>query len=181
MMLGVLMGGPMHGYGLKAGRGYKIRKEFGINDGQLYPTLNKLEAEGLIEKEVIHQEGAPSKHRYKITDKGKKDFLLWLESSDGEDHSFKFDFIRKDLFFTRCTFIQYLDKEKAINKINLQIEIAEKAIENLLSARQDMIERGLDSLSVKIVEYGIKKEKMRIEWLKDFSDEARKKTGGRKK
>ncbi len=41
-----------HGYKLKANHLSKLRMEFGINDGQLYPTLKKLENEGLIKKEV---------------------------------------------------------------------------------------------------------------------------------
>ena len=125
------MNGPLHGYKLRSNNTNKVLNEFGINDGQLYPALKKLEGEGLIEKEVVTQRGAPNKNRYRITGDGREEFLKWLASCDGEEHAFRYDFIRKDPFFTRVTFIQNLDKERALEKVRWQIETTEKTIQGL--------------------------------------------------
>ena len=63
MILGSLMEVPNYGYLIKTKFFKKVFSDFGINDGQLYPTLNKLEKEGLIRKEVIYQEGSPNRHK----------------------------------------------------------------------------------------------------------------------
>ena len=50
LILGSLMERPFHGYDLKSNFFKKIFKDFGINDGQLYPALKKLNQEGLIKR-----------------------------------------------------------------------------------------------------------------------------------
>ncbi len=171
MILGTLMNKSTHGYKLKLSHTNKIRREFGINDGQLYPALKKLEKEGLIDKEVVYQEGAPNRHKYSITEKGREEFMGWLTGNEGESHAFRYDFIRKDPFFTRCTFISFLDRETAVKKVEWQIDTEKKAIEDLVFARQGMVELGLESWKVKILEFGIKKEEARLEWLEEFLEE----------
>ena len=46
MILGSLMFRCSHGYDLKSQVTQKMNREFGINDGQLYPTLKNLEEDG---------------------------------------------------------------------------------------------------------------------------------------
>ena len=89
MILGSLMERPVYGYQLKSGHFKKIFGEFGINHGQLYPLLKKMEREGAIEKIVEFREGAPNRHVYHITPAGREEFLQWLEASDGEEHSYR--------------------------------------------------------------------------------------------
>ena len=171
MILGSLMNKSSHGYKLKSIHTSKLQKDFGINDGQLYPALKKMESEGLIEKEVIHQDGSPNRHNYSITDKGRKEFMEWLAGNDGEEHAFRYDFIRKDPFFTRATFINFLDRETAVKKVEWQIAAERKAIEDLKAARQGMLDLGLEGWKVKILEFGIRKEEARLEWLEEFLEE----------
>ena len=170
-ILGAINNRPAHGYDLKNGPFKKALVDFGINDGQLYPTLKKLEKEGLIQKRIEQQEGAPNKHTYSITAKGREDFMKWLESSDGEERSFRYDFVRNDIFFTRCNFIRYLDRDKAIEKMKRHKKIIEETIIDFQKARDDMSERVVDPFRIKIIEYGIKNQKARLEWLEEFLEE----------
>ena len=74
-ILGVLMEQPTHGYSIKKHLLETFSKNLGINDGQLYPALTKLERRGWIHKEVIK---APRiRHQYRITPDGEKAFLHW--------------------------------------------------------------------------------------------------------
>jgi len=130
-----------------------------------------MESDGLIDKEVIYQEGSPNRHNYSITEKGREEFLNWLAGNEGEEHAFKYDFIRKDPFFTRCTFINFLDRDTAVKKVEWQIETEKSAIEDLAAARQVMLDLKLESWKIKILEFGIKKEQARLEWLKEFLEE----------
>lgn len=174
IILGFLMEESSHGYLLRTGGMKKMFGDFGINDGQLYPTLKKLEQEGLVIKNVQHQEGAPSRHIYTVTGEGRQVFLEWLASDEGEDRSFRYDFFRKDLFFMRCNYIRYLDKQQAAEKIEQQIKTVEGSIADLNGARQSMVKKKVDPLRISILEYGIRSQETRLAWLKDFLQEVMK-------
>lgn len=180
MILGALMENPVHGYEIKTKFFKKLFSDFGINDGQLYPTLGKLEKDGLVKKEVVQQEGTPNRHKYSITDDGRRHMTEWLESSDGEERSFRYEFVRKDNFFLRCNFIRHVDKKKAVEKVERQIGVVSDTIADFERARETMIGRGVDPLRVKILEYGIRNQQARLDWLKDFLKEL-KKQGKKKK
>ncbi|MGE5404040.1 MAG: PadR family transcriptional regulator [Candidatus Saccharibacteria bacterium] len=171
IILGFLMEESSHGYLLRAGGMKKMFGDFGINDGQLYPTLKKLEQEGLVSKEIQHQEGAPSRHIYTVTEEGRQEFLDWLASDEGEERSFRYDFFRKDLFFMRCNYIRYLDKPLAVAKIEQQIKTVENTIADLDQARQSMVKKRVDPLRISILEYGIRSQETRLAWLRDFMSE----------
>jgi len=174
LILGNLMFSCSHGYEMKSQMVQKMNREFGINDGQLYPTLKKLEEEGLVVKTIEHQDGAPSRHIYTITDKGQADFRQWLESSEGEDRAFRYDFFRKDLFCVKSNFLHFLKKEKAIEKIQLQMETVKNTIADLKTARSHMVERKVDPLHIKVWEYGVMNHETRLQWLNEFLQEVRK-------
>lgn len=104
-ILGLLSWKPSTGYDLK-----KVFEESSVmywsgNNNQIYKSLVQLLDEGLVTNEVLHQESAPSKKLYAITDKGaaalkewvlsvpelpefKKTFLVqlaWADQLDGEE------------------------------------------------------------------------------------------------
>ena len=174
MIMGALIDCSLHGYDMKKKVFKKGFGDFGINDGQLYPLLKKLEKEGLIHKEVVQQEGMPNRHKYSLTKEGRRDFQEWLESSEGEERSIRYEFMRKDVFVVRCNYIRRLEKSKAVEKMESQMEIVERTIKDFLWARQRMIEKKVDPYRIKILEYGIKKQEARLEWLREFLEEIKK-------
>lgn len=66
--------------------GYEIKKIFQStpfiywsgNNNQIYKAFAELLDEGFVAKEVRHQEGAPSKNLYTITDAGRQELHRWL-------------------------------------------------------------------------------------------------------
>ncbi len=67
--------------------GYEITKkvkeltngQLSLTEGALYPTLHKLEAEGLLSADVEHIDNRPRKY-YSLTKTGKKEAAVRLES-----------------------------------------------------------------------------------------------------
>ncbi len=176
MILGSLMERPLHGYLLKTEAFRRVFSEFGVNDNQIYPTLKKLEHDGLIRKKIERFGGRPDRHVYSITAQGKKEFLKWLESGEGEERSFRYEFFRSDVFFIRCNFIRHLDGPRAAEKIRTQMRTVSETISDLKAAHADMTRRGVDPLHVSILEYGIKTQETRLAWLEDFLKLVRKNT-----
>ncbi|WP_282937373.1 PadR family transcriptional regulator [Paenibacillus sp. RC67] len=79
-ILGLLMGSSMSGYDIKQQFEELLSYFFDASFGTIYPTLSKMEKEGLITKESIEQQGKPNKNMYTITEKGKEQFQHYLDS-----------------------------------------------------------------------------------------------------
>lgn len=162
-VLGILMQGPAHGYRIKKLFAPFIAKD-GLNDGQLYPVLTQLEREKLVSKETVHQRKSPSKNIYKITERGREEFVQWLTGPGDEDDPVKYDFYMQYSFLLKCTFFEHLPKRVRTTKLKKQIEMALRKIDEYRLMRQDMSERGLQAYKLKIVDFGIELERLKIRW-----------------
>lgn len=73
VILGILMGAPLHGYMIKhAIEGSYGDRYFKLSNSALYPALARLEKDGYIEGKRELQEAVPDKKVYHITENGKK-------------------------------------------------------------------------------------------------------------
>jgi PadR family transcriptional regulator, regulatory protein PadR len=72
LVLGALKDGPLHGYRIaqtiKAGSNGALK----LGDNQIYPTLHRLERDGLVASEWQPQEGKPPRKVYNLTEEGHK-------------------------------------------------------------------------------------------------------------
>ncbi|NLW44099.1 MAG: PadR family transcriptional regulator [Syntrophomonadaceae bacterium] len=168
-ILGLLMERPYYGYQLKSEAFKKVFGDFGINDGQLYPTLNKLEQEGLLTKTVEIQLGAPNRHIYTITEKGRDEFMRWLTAGDAKQNTVRYDFLRKDPFLIRCNYLRYIKRTDTLKLINEEINAVQAAINDFSRARDAMIKKKIDPVRISILEYGIRIKETRLEWLRNLT------------
>jgi DNA-binding PadR family transcriptional regulator len=82
VILGILKNKPLHGYEIK----HIIEKHMGdwtnIAFGSIYFALNMLNKEGYVEQDTVEKVGnRPSRSIYKITEKGRKEFLNLLRKT----------------------------------------------------------------------------------------------------
>ena len=181
-LLGVLMQCPGHGYRIKKIFAPFISRD-GLNDGQVYPILPRLEKEGLVRKELVLQEKSPNKNIYHITELGRERFLEWLTGSEGEAGPVKYDFFTQYSFLMKCNFFEHLSRDERIRKLQSQIETAtEKAAEYRL-VREEMRMKELDDYKLKIIDFGIESQALKIRWVEGLlrdelaNGSARPKTG----
>jgi len=171
MILGCLMEFPTYGYSMLK----SIYRDFyghgpGVNDGQLYNTLAKMEREGLITKKTVPQERLPNKKLIYITGKGKHEFLLWLRSAKNEQAGARYDFFNEYRFLNKCNFFNHLPATESAAKLQAQLEEAEKSLESLLVARWSMVRKKVAGHRIKILDYGIETQKTRIRWLQEYQE-----------
>jgi DNA-binding PadR family transcriptional regulator len=76
-ILGLLAGGPAHGYALKAAF-EDVAPKTSLNYGQVYTTLERLEKAQLVTPEVVAQEKQRDKYLYTLTAKGRLELREWL-------------------------------------------------------------------------------------------------------
>lgn len=70
VVLGSLQDQGLHGYEISKRISAKSEGLLKIGEGQLYPTLHKLEQEGMVSSEWLPQEGKPARKIYSLTDAG---------------------------------------------------------------------------------------------------------------
>jgi DNA-binding PadR family transcriptional regulator len=84
-ILGLLAGGPLHGYDLKAAYESDLVPLAQLNFGQVYTTLDRLHHDGLVTPEVVVQSERPDRKVYTLTDKGRRELDEWLRTASKQD------------------------------------------------------------------------------------------------
>jgi DNA-binding PadR family transcriptional regulator len=79
-LLALLAKEPAHGYELKLA----LEQTFGQaytspNIGQIYVTLKRLEADGLVSSQDVEQDSRPNKRVYELTPKGREQLTAWVQ------------------------------------------------------------------------------------------------------
>ena len=124
VILRLLMKEAMSGYEIKQHFASIFSYFFDASYGTIYPTLNRMEANGLIIKETVIQEGKPNKHVYTITVSGKKSFYEYMNEPI-EDDTYRSDFLM------RLYFAQYMDNKRTGQWLYEEIEKTKQTIHQL--------------------------------------------------
>src|SRR3954449_5150005 len=80
--LGLLEGGPRHGYDLKRAYDERFGADRPLSYGQVYATLARLLKNGLVEVDGVEAGAGPERKRYAITDAGVTDVERWLSEPE---------------------------------------------------------------------------------------------------
>jgi DNA-binding PadR family transcriptional regulator len=78
--LGMLTDGEASGYDLKKEFESSFSHFFAAGYGSIYPALNALARDGMVECRHIPQEGKPDRKVYKITESGREQLIAALEN-----------------------------------------------------------------------------------------------------
>lgn len=116
---------PMTGYELKTVFDVAIRHFWSAGFGQLYPTLHRLEAAGMLESEEAPPSKGPRRRLYRTTDAGREMLRGWLEagpSVHGERHAFAAQVFLLDALgdpeasaeFIRALRAEFVDRARAL-------------------------------------------------------------------
>jgi DNA-binding PadR family transcriptional regulator len=167
-ILGVLMDAPAHGYSIRKQLEETFSKELGLNDGQLYPALAKLESLGWIAKEVVEQRRSPTKHLYRVTAPGRTAFARWLDGAEPAGARERPSFFWRDEFLQRASFFARLPPGSATEQIRARLAQTEARAARL-EARVAELEPGeTDPYRRMIIEYGVRLQRMRQGWLEEL-------------
>jgi DNA-binding PadR family transcriptional regulator len=167
-ILGVLMDAPAHGYSIRKQLEETFSNDYGLNDGQLYPALAKLESLGWIQKEVVEQQRSPTKHLYQVTPEGRCAFARWLEGLEPHGSRERQSFFWRDEFLQRASFFAHLPAADAVEHIRERLEQTEARAERLEARVAEKPESEADPYRRMIVEYGARLQRMRQGWLEEL-------------
>jgi DNA-binding PadR family transcriptional regulator len=122
-LLGILSEKERHGYDLKDAFDERVGDFWGLNFGQIYSTLDRLEREGLVEWRAEAQEKRPHRKIYRITAKGRHELEEWLLRPVGRPRALRDELFIKLLFLDsddRDSLLDLLQKQKQVYIVHMQ-------------------------------------------------------------
>ena len=158
-ILGFLVDRPMHGYALKRAMSPALPPRQRLNDGILYPLLRRMEDEGLVRKKVERTSGARERHVYHATANGRRAFAYWLSSAADESDEVAYDFLLGHPFLIKCLFFGSLTPAQVRAKLRAQLADCSEKLETFEGIRARMVERGVDTHRIAVLDLGIAQQK----------------------
>ena len=115
ILLGMLAK-PASGYDLKKEFELSLNKFWNAELAQIYPTLSKLEQEGLISSKLIPSSKGPNRKVYSRLKKGQKELVIWLKQGPiipktRIDYAAQFSFLEELTHAERLEFINSLQQD----------------------------------------------------------------------
>lgn len=129
-ILGMLTREPMSGYQIKATFRESIRNFWNVSDGQLYPTLKKLDDDGFVDREEINQ-GGVKKHLYTLTPQGRTEFKAWLTMPETTLPELKEPFLLKMIFFDE------LKDDQIVELLREHVRASEDSMQEIRDVRAE--------------------------------------------
>jgi len=168
ILLGFLSYGAQTGYGLKKHIDNSTQFFWHATLSQIYPTLRELAEQGLVEANVVPQEGKPDKKVYFITEAGRAMLMDWLAEPINELPLTKEPTLLK-LFFSGALD----DKETLLMQLRRQLtlhraRLAHYQEETAAYIEQIIVRTGLTregTLWELTRQYGEEHERTYIRWL----------------
>jgi DNA-binding PadR family transcriptional regulator len=171
-ILGLLKQQPMHGYQLSRELGESLGGFWRVSYGSLYPTLRRMERDGLVAPLAGQPTGGRRKTVYGITEQGERAFLDLLQEAPGDTST------EDARFRVRLAFFRYLSPETRIRLL----ERRRSALTERLASFDAAIDAGrgeADDYRLAVMEHGRAATDADISWLDDLIDNERNEAGRR--
>jgi len=156
--------------------GYDIKKEFDdfmsvfwhSHLSQIYPELNRLEKEQLVESTLVPQEGKPDKKIYSITGKGLDELSKWLHANPDTPKI-------KDAFLMQVFFMDNIPVEDVIYQLTYYKKERQQRLDKMLvtikEKQEDIKRRNVMSprilMAMVVQKRGVEQEVEYIKWCED--------------
>ena len=166
-ILGFLIERPMHGYALRKALSPALPRDQQLNDGVLYPLLDKLDREGLIRRKTVKADGR-KRTVCSATKKGERVFDDWLRSDAEEDDEVSYDFLVGQPFLRKCLFFDRLGQAELREKVTAQRSATRAKLDRFAEIKKGMLDRGVTPVRIRILDLGIAQHRAKLRWLSDL-------------
>ena len=159
-LLGMLYGGPGHGYELHRKVITDLGQVWHLRQSQAYSIFKRLEVQGEISVEKLAQEKLPARQLLHMTPLGRTRFLDWLDTpSGGSARAIRLEFV------TRLYFLHLYMPEKMAQAFDRQRKEAERHLKRLEKTRTELPEEQIyNRMSIDL---RLEQLKAVLEWLDD--------------
>ncbi len=132
-LLGFLNYQPQSGYDLKQLMDVSTSNFWHAKQSQIYTTLKKLEADGLVVSHIEPQESRPNRRVYQITETGGADLRAWLSQPlmTIEPH--------KETLLLKLFFSAQLNPQAILTELRLQRNLHQVELEKYQTTTKNVI------------------------------------------
>jgi len=117
VLLGVLAGGPAHGYDLKRAHDERFPATKAMLYGQVYSALQRLQRDNLVEVVETVQGGGPERTVYALTEAGHAELASWLEATEPAGPYAADELVRKTVtaLWRGADTVDFLRRQRAVH------------------------------------------------------------------
>lgn len=160
-ILGLLKQQPMHGYQLSRELGESLGGFWRVSYGSLYPTLRRLERDGLVAPVAGGSTGGRRKTVFGITEQGERAFLELLQETPADSST------EDTRFRVRLAFFRYLPPETRIRQLERRRAFLAERLDTIDGSLRATRE-GADDYTLAVMEHGRTVTESDIVWLDDL-------------
>ncbi len=157
-ILGLLAGGPAHGYDLKAAF-EKVAPATSLNFGQVYTTLERLVRDRLVTPEVVTQEKQPQKTVYAVTEAGRRELREWLATPTRHDLD-----LRNEVFL-KLMLARRLDGADPLEVLALERRACFEQLHQVIGARDQAEQQAAAPAQLLPLELAVLRLEAVLKWL----------------
>ncbi|HEX2027638.1 MAG TPA: PadR family transcriptional regulator [Nitriliruptorales bacterium] len=159
-ILGLLQDQAMHGYELNKQLTQKLGHFWRVSYGSLYPALKRMEERGAIEPVFNDEATRRSKNVYRITDRGRHEFLELIEDTASTTWE-------EEKFPLRFAFFRYVKPEIRLRLLERRRVYLEDKLDDLRrSMRQE--QGRIDGYTLSLMHHGMEATASDIAWLDEL-------------
>lgn len=127
VLLGVLAGGPAHGYDLKHAHDARFPSARPLAYGQVYTALSKMERDGLVAIAATTRDGGPDRTTYVLTPSGMETLRDWLARQEPAGPYAADDLVRKIVTALRvgADAAGFLQRQRAVHLARMRDLLAQ--------------------------------------------------------
>jgi len=164
-ILGFLDYRPMSGYDLKKYFDQSVAHFWSATQSHIYKALENLEQDGMVESQVIQQDGKPNRKQYKITEAGRTELRRWVSTPLPVE-------AKREAWLIQVFFAHNITNAEIASLFENRIERLSKSLSECRLAQKNIDENSknidskrLESLWQLTLDYGINYFENEISWL----------------
>lgn len=166
-ILGFLSFESLSGYDLKKQFDRSVRHFWPANQSQIYRTLARMTADGLLEKEIFEREERLDMKIYRISEKGRQELHRWLTAPLPKQDS-------REPFLIQIFFGCFLSDEELLNLLRQEEQALQEKLavyaqiyhDSKVWAEQSEDHRAF-FLNMLTLDYGLRDCQATLAWLED--------------
>ena len=154
---------PMSGYDLKKYFDQSVAHFWSATQSHIYKALEQLEKDGMVESEIIAQEGKPNRKQYKITDAGKAELRRWTSTPLPVE-------AKREAWLIQVFFAHNNSNEEIASLFENRIQRLQASLSQIQTVQKNIDEQykqkgRLQSLWQLTLDYGMDYYQNEIQWL----------------
>ena len=164
-ILGFLDYRPMSGYDLKKYFDQSVAHFWSATQSHIYKALENLEQDGMVESQVIQQDGKPNRKQYKITEAGRTELRRWVSTPLPVE-------AKREAWLIQVFFAHNITNaeiaslfENRIERLRNSLSECRLAQKNIDENSKNIDSKRLESLWQLTLDYGINYFENEISWL----------------